>query len=185
MLVGITFAPVASYRVNEQISVGGGPNIMVAYMKNTVNTNTLDWGRQVKPMGRCTYRIRRWESAASSASSLNRKKHPCRSHVLFSDQVEFLHHADLLGPGNHRKRSAKPRYPEQTTRFGHHSTAASHAERLHELNDRWAVMGDFGWENWSKFGEVDVSSSVAPRRRSRPPPNTTTPITSGSEPNTG
>ena len=30
MLVGITFAPVASYRVNEQISVGGGPNIMVA-----------------------------------------------------------------------------------------------------------------------------------------------------------
>ena len=27
----------------------------------------------------------------------------------------------------------------------------------HELNDRWAVMGDFGWENWSKFGEVDVS----------------------------
>ena len=28
----------------------------------------------------------------------------------------------------------------------------------HELNDRWAVMGDFGWENWSKFGEVDVSA---------------------------
>ena len=22
---------------------------------------------------------------------------------------------------------------------------------------RWAVMGDFGWENWSQFGKVDVS----------------------------
>ena len=32
-LVGVTVAPVASYRVNEQISVGGGPNIMVAYFK--------------------------------------------------------------------------------------------------------------------------------------------------------
>jgi long-chain fatty acid transport protein len=27
----------------------------------------------------------------------------------------------------------------------------------HELNDRLAVMGDFGWENWSKFGQVDVA----------------------------
>ena len=22
---------------------------------------------------------------------------------------------------------------------------------------RWAVMGDFGWENWSQFGKVDVA----------------------------
>jgi long-chain fatty acid transport protein len=27
----------------------------------------------------------------------------------------------------------------------------------HELSNAWAVMGDFGWENWSKFGEVDVA----------------------------
>ncbi len=27
----------------------------------------------------------------------------------------------------------------------------------HELSDRWAVMGDFGWENWSQFGKVDVA----------------------------
>jgi long-chain fatty acid transport protein len=27
----------------------------------------------------------------------------------------------------------------------------------HELNDRWAVMGNFGWENWHEFGKVDVS----------------------------
>jgi long-chain fatty acid transport protein len=27
----------------------------------------------------------------------------------------------------------------------------------HELSNRWAMMGDFGWENWSQFGEADVS----------------------------
>jgi long-chain fatty acid transport protein len=27
----------------------------------------------------------------------------------------------------------------------------------HELSGAWAIMGDFGWENWSKFGQVDVS----------------------------
>ena len=29
----------------------------------------------------------------------------------------------------------------------------------HELSDAWAVMGDFGWEDWSDFGKVDVSVS--------------------------
>jgi long-chain fatty acid transport protein len=27
----------------------------------------------------------------------------------------------------------------------------------HEFSERWAVMGDFGWENWSQFGKVDVA----------------------------
>ena len=27
----------------------------------------------------------------------------------------------------------------------------------HELTDRVAIMGNFGWENWSQFGKVDVA----------------------------
>jgi long-chain fatty acid transport protein len=27
----------------------------------------------------------------------------------------------------------------------------------HELTDRLAIMGNFGWDNWSRFGEVDVA----------------------------
>ena len=40
-LIGFTFAPVASYRVNEQFSIGGGPNIMVAQLKYTANVNNV------------------------------------------------------------------------------------------------------------------------------------------------
>lgn len=40
-LVGVTFAPVASYRVNEVLSVGGGPNVMVGYTKYTSAVNNL------------------------------------------------------------------------------------------------------------------------------------------------
>jgi long-chain fatty acid transport protein len=29
----------------------------------------------------------------------------------------------------------------------------------HELNDRWAVLGNLGWQDWSQFGKVDVSVS--------------------------
>ena len=27
----------------------------------------------------------------------------------------------------------------------------------HELNNRWAVMGNMGWQDWSEFGKVGVS----------------------------
>ena len=26
----------------------------------------------------------------------------------------------------------------------------------HELNEKWAIMGNLGWQNWSRFGKVDV-----------------------------
>ncbi len=26
----------------------------------------------------------------------------------------------------------------------------------HEINEKWAVMGNVGWQNWSRFGQVDV-----------------------------
>jgi long-chain fatty acid transport protein len=26
----------------------------------------------------------------------------------------------------------------------------------HEINRQWAVMGNVGWQNWSRFGKVDV-----------------------------
>ena len=73
-LVGITFAPVASYQVHEQISIGGGPNIMVGYMKTTDNINNM------LPVGtgdgQLESRIQQSESAASSASSSSRKRVP-------------------------------------------------------------------------------------------------------------
>jgi long-chain fatty acid transport protein len=31
----------------------------------------------------------------------------------------------------------------------------------HELDDRWAVLGNFGWQNWSQFGQVEVSFSTS------------------------
>ena len=31
----------------------------------------------------------------------------------------------------------------------------------HELNAKWALMADVGWQNWSQFGEVDVGVDSA------------------------
>ena len=29
----------------------------------------------------------------------------------------------------------------------------------HELTGAWAIMGDVGWQDWSRFGKVDVTAN--------------------------
>jgi long-chain fatty acid transport protein len=31
------------------------------------------------------------------------------------------------------------------------------ASGYHELSDKWAIMGNVGWQNWNSFGKVDAS----------------------------
>ena len=28
---------------------------------------------------------------------------------------------------------------------------------FHQVNDRWAVLGSVGWQQWSKFGKAELS----------------------------
>lgn len=32
---------------------------------------------------------------------------------------------------------------------------------FHQLSDKWAVMGNIGWQEWSEFGKVDIDASSA------------------------
>jgi long-chain fatty acid transport protein len=36
------------------------------------------------------------------------------------------------------------------------------ASAYQQLTDRFAIMGNFGWQDWSQFGDVDISLSVNP-----------------------
>ena len=33
---------------------------------------------------------------------------------------------------------------------------------FHDINDKWAVLGSLGWEEWSRFGHVEVSVGSSP-----------------------
>ena len=37
----------------------------------------------------------------------------------------------------------------------------------HEFTDRWAMMLDFGWQDWSQFGKVEVGVTGRPANPSR------------------
>jgi long-chain fatty acid transport protein len=33
---------------------------------------------------------------------------------------------------------------------------------FHDLNEKWAILGSVGWDDWSEFGQVDVSVDDSP-----------------------
>ncbi len=158
MLVGITFAPVASYRVNEQFSVGGGPNIMVGYMKSTVNINN-----QLPPgIGDGQLEVR--DTAVGVGGQFGVLYEPRKGtrvgvtyyspiKLNFSDTPAFSN-LGTIGSNLQANGVLNKRVDLGITVPQHIMVSG-----YHELSERWAVMGDFGWENWSEFGKVDVSVS--------------------------
>lgn len=155
-LVGITFAPVASYRVNEQFSVGGGPNIMVGYMKTTANINTFN------PLGSGDGQLEVKDTAVGVGGEFGVLYEPKKGtrvgvtyyspiKLNFSDTPTFSNlgtiGTDFQNAGVlNRRVDLGITVPQHVMVSGYH-----------ELSEAWAIMGDFGWENWSKFGQVDVA----------------------------
>lgn len=155
-LVGVTFAPVASYRVNEQLSIGGGPNIMVGYLKYNANINNL------LPPGIGDGKVEVQDTTAGVGGQFGVLYEPKKGSRVgvtyyspiklnFSDTPAFsnlgtigttLQNAGLLNPNLDLGMTV----PQRVILSGYH-----------ELSDRWAVMGNFGWDNWSQFGEVEVA----------------------------
>jgi long-chain fatty acid transport protein len=153
-LVGVTFAPVASYRVNDVLSVGGGPNVMVGYTKYTSAVNNLlpnqgDGELQVKDTT---------AGVGGQVGVLLEPTQRTRFGVTYYSPIKlnFSDNPSLsgLGPGNEAIFGGL-----RNARLDLGVTVPQHVmvSAYHELTDRFAIMGNFGWENWSQFGKIDVA----------------------------
>jgi long-chain fatty acid transport protein len=157
MLAGVTFTPVASYRVNEYISIGGGPNVMVAYLKNTVNINTLGQSNGDGQM----YLSDTTAGVGGQFGILVEPKKGTRVGVTYYSPIKlnFSTSPTFSNLGTFGSTLQGNGLLTRNVDLG--LTVPQHVilSGYHELSDAWAVMGDFGWENWSDFGKVDVSVS--------------------------
>ncbi len=159
-MVGITFAPVASYRVSEKFSIGGGPNVMLGYMKYTANINNL------LPIGAGDGQIAVKDTAVGVGGQVGVLFEPKKGSrigvtyyspikINFSDTPTF---SDLGTIGTilqnngllNRRIDLGFTVPQRVILSGYH-----------ELTDRLAIMANFGWDNWSRFGDVEVSVNTA------------------------
>ena len=157
-LVGVTFAPVASLRVNEVMSIGGGPNIMIGYLKNTVMINNQ------LPPGIGDGQLYYSDTAVGVGGEfgvLLQPKQGIRIGVTYYSPVKLdfsstptFSNLGTIGT-NLQNQGLLTRNLDVGITVPQHVILSGYFE----VNDRWALMGDFGWENWSQFGKVDISVS--------------------------
>jgi long-chain fatty acid transport protein len=158
LLAGVTFMPTASYRVNEYLSIGGGLNVMVGAFKQTAAVNNLFSGddgelqikdRDVGVGGNIGVLLMpvpgtRFGISYQSPIELN-----------FSDKPEFSN----LGPiGTNLQNNG---HLDNTLDLGMTVPQSLTFSAYHELTRDWAMMGNLGWQDWSRFGKVDVTVSTA------------------------
>jgi long-chain fatty acid transport protein len=106
-LITVTFYPSVAYRVNNRLSLGGGPQIMYAD----------SYQSEIEPE--------------------------------FSGDVKFSGGAVNADAGTDTEITL--------ARF-------IRISGYHELNDRWALLGTVGWENWSEFKDVNISTGAGSQK---------------------
>jgi long-chain fatty acid transport protein len=157
-LAGISFMPAASYRVNEWLSVGGGLDIMVGILKYVTAINQ-------GPLGPGDGELKLQDVTAGVGGNVGVMVEPkkgTRFGVTYYSPVSLDFGStpsyQNLGPVTSAALNAAGLVGN---RIDLGLTVPQHVivSVYHEMTERLAIMGDFGWEDWSGFGKVDVSVS--------------------------
>jgi len=159
LLAGVSFVPAASYRVNDKISVGGGLNIMVAELKyisaiNNANPAIGDGSIKLKDVT---------AGVGGFVGVMVEPQKGTRLGVTYYSPVKLDFGAtpsyNNVGPGLNTILTNAGLVGNNID-LGITVPQRVLLSAYHELTDHLAVMGDFGWDNWSQFGKVDVSVST-------------------------
>ena len=160
-LLGASLLPSIAYRINENLSLGLSANAMYGYLKNTIAINNIGTASD----GQLRLRDTKWGWGfnlgllyeASPATRLG-LVYNSQINLDFSPQAQF---SNLTGPIAAKLTAAG--LLNGTVNMGIKVPQGVMGSVFHQMNDRWAVLGSVGWQQWSKFGQIDigVESSAA------------------------
>jgi long-chain fatty acid transport protein len=158
-LLGSSILPTVAYRINKWLSVGAGFNVMVGYLKQKAAIKNLsiatdgqqrfqnwtagiggDIGVLVEPTPDTRFGIQ-----YLTPVSLNFSDVPHFSGLGRAESALFAHRG-IFGASLDLSLTVP-----QSLLFS----------AFHQINERVAVMGNAGWQNWSKFGEPTIGIDTA------------------------
>ena len=151
-LLGMTFMPSVAYKFDEHLSFGVGLNAMYGYMKQKMAVNNLD-----PSLGDGTMRVSDgdWGFGADVGVMYDFDE-DTRIGLRYLSQVSLdfndtPSYSDL-GPGLSRLMTGS-----RSLDMGMKVPTDLMFSVYHKLDQCWAVLGSAGWQDWSKFGKVDVT----------------------------
>jgi len=155
-LLTVGVSPSLSYRVNDWLSIGAGPTILFGKLKQKAAiNNALD----AIPDGKLTAKdtdfgfggnfgvlLEPWEGTRFGIQYLTPVD------LDFKDAVDL----DGLGPGLQAALNVSGLAGSKVD-FGITIPQMVMVSGYHELTDRVAIMGNVGWQDWSDFGQQEIT----------------------------
>ena len=156
-LLGMSLMPAASFKAMDWLSVGAGLNAMYGYLDDKVAVRTGAPGD-----GQMKIQDNTWGFGAN-AGFLIEPRQGTRIGVTYVSPVSLDFKAtpsfSNLGPLGGLSIFTSP--PQLN--LGMTVPQSVMLSVYQELNPKWALMADVGWQDWSQFGEVQVGvDSAAP-----------------------
>ncbi len=159
-LMTISFTPTVAYKVNDWLSIGVGPNIVWGRLKQSAAINNA-FGL---PDGRLTLDDNTFGFGAIAGIMIEpRKGTRFGVQYLSPVQMNFSDVASASGLGPILSLSLqrlsvssvdmKQTFPQQVM-----------LSAYHEFNDKLALMANFGWQNWSAFGNIGLEVNAVNTR---------------------
>jgi long-chain fatty acid transport protein len=154
-LIGLSLLPSIAYRVSDKLSLGATLNIMYGSFENKVavnNANPAFADGQLK-LDDSTWG---WGVNLGLLYELDPRT---RFGLTYNSQVDldFTAQAEFSGlaPGLSTL-LANRGLLNANIDLGMKVPQGVMGSVFHQLNDRWALLGSVGWQQWSKFGKVEV-----------------------------
>ena len=158
---GFNVMPAAAYRVNEWLSLGAGLNAMYGILNQKIAVNNNPEGIGAHPDGELELDDEEW-GFGGVFGLLVEPSERTRFGLTYMTKTEldFETNTDFSGLrpaleailGNNGLLDAKLDLPINAPQSVMLSV-------YHEINNRWAIMGNVGWQEWSDFDTIDVTLS--------------------------
>lgn len=148
-LIGASVMPSVSFKATDWLSIGAGLNAMYGYLDTKDAVNNL-----FGPDGQMTIKDHTWGFGAD-VGVLIEASEKTRFGVTYLSPVDLNFKATPTFTGLGPVLGAVLAKPPELN-LGAKVPQSVMASAYHALNEQWALMADFGWQNWSQFGYVQA-----------------------------
>ncbi len=152
-LIGMSFLPSIAYRVTPQLSLGASLNAMYGYLSSQVAVNNLG-----SPDGQLAVDTHKWGYGAN-LGVLYEPDRNTRLGLVWNSPVKLAFSAPTEFSGlsaGMEKVLANRGLLNTTLDLGMTVPQGVNGSFFRQVDDRWALLGSVGWQQWSKFGYLEL-----------------------------
>jgi len=153
---GLTFIPSIAYRVNDWLSLGAGLDIMYVTFKQKAALNNPDAtdGSFELEADDVAYGVNLGVLVEPVKGTRIGLQYISESDFELKDNPKFKD----LGPILDSALGAAGLL-DSSIKMDVTAPQSFMLSAFHDINDRWAIMGNIGWQDWSEFGKVHIQVS--------------------------